>query len=77
MVDDVLSDERELGLLIETTVYKHLVSFYQGTGAQLGYYRKAKENQKEVDAVIELPQQKFCAKSNTKTIRIYRRRMAL
>ena len=59
MVDDVLSDERELGLLIETTVYKHLVSFYQGTGAQLGYYRKAKENQKEVDAVIELPQQKI------------------
>ena len=52
-------DERELGLLIETTVYKHLVSFYQGTGAQLGYYRKAKENQKEVDAVIELPQQKI------------------
>lgn len=59
MVDDVLSDERELGFLIETTVYKHLVSFYQGTGAQLGYYRKAKENQKEVDAVIELPQQKI------------------
>lgn len=59
MVDDVLSDEKELGTMIETTVYKHLVSFYQGTTAQLGYYRKAKDNQKEVDAVIELPRGKI------------------
>lgn len=59
MIDDVLSDEGELGSMVETTIYKHLVSFYQGTTAQLGYFRKAKDNQKEVDAVIELPRQKI------------------
>ncbi len=59
MVDDVLSDEKELGAIVETAVYKHIVSFYQGSTAQLGYFRKAKDNQKEVDVVIELPRQKI------------------
>ena len=59
MIDDVLSDEKELGAMVETTVYKHMVSFYQGTPAQLGYFRKAKDNQKEVDVVVELPRQKI------------------
>lgn len=59
MIDDVLSDETELGAMVETAVYKHLVSFYQGSPAQLGYFRKAKNNQKEVDAVIELPREKI------------------
>lgn len=59
MIDDVLSDEKELGIMVENTVYKHLLSFYQGSTAQLGYYRKAKDNQKEVDVVIELPREKI------------------
>ena len=59
MIDDVLSDEKELGAMVETTVYKHIVSFYQGSTAQLGYFRKAKDNQKEVDVVIELPWEKI------------------
>lgn len=59
MIDDVLSDEKELGAMVETTVYKHMVSFYQGSPAQLGYFRKAKNNQKEVDVVVELPRQKI------------------
>ena len=59
MIDDVLSDERELGAMVETTVYKHIVSFYQGSTAQLGYFRKARDNQKEVDVVIELPREKI------------------
>lgn len=59
MVDDVLSDEQELGAMVETTVYKHIVSFYQGSTAQLGYFRNAKNNQKEVDVVIELPREKI------------------
>lgn len=46
MIDDILTDEKELGALVETTVYKHIVSFYQGSTAQLGYFRKAKDNQK-------------------------------
>ncbi len=59
MIDDVLSEEQELGMMVETVVYKHMVSFYQGSTAQLGYFRKAKNNQKEVDVVIELPRQKI------------------
>lgn len=59
MVDDVLSDESELGAMVETAVYKHMVSFYQDSTAQLGYFRKAKDNQKEVDVVVELPRQKI------------------
>ena len=59
MIDDVLSEEKDLGAIVETAVYKHIVSFYQGTTAHLGYFRKAKNNQKEVDVVIELPRQKI------------------
>ena len=54
MIDDVLSDEKELGMMVETAVYKHMVSFYQGSTARLGYFRKAKDNQKEVDVVVVL-----------------------
>ena len=59
MIDDVLSDEKELGAMVETTVYKHMVSFYQGSTASIGYFRKAKDNRKEVDVVVELPRQKI------------------
>ncbi|MBE5876834.1 MAG: ATP-binding protein [Lachnospiraceae bacterium] len=59
MIDDVLSDEKELGAMVETSVYKHMVSFFQGSTAQLGYFRKAKDNQKEVDVVVELPREKI------------------
>lgn len=59
MIEDVLSEESELGATVETAVYKHIFSFYQGSTAQLGYFRKAKDNQKEVDVVIELPRQKI------------------
>lgn len=59
MIDDVLSDERELGVTVETAVFKHMVSFYQNRAAQIGYFRKMKDNQKEVDVVVELPRQKL------------------
>lgn len=59
MIDDVLADEKELGIMVETAVYKHIVSFYQKSTAQIGYFRKAKDNQKEVDVVIELPREKI------------------
>ena len=60
MLDDVLSDDEEMGVTIETTVYKHVASFYQGApSVHVGYYRKARENQKEVDIVISLPREKI------------------
>ena len=45
--------------MVETNVYKHIISFYQGSTAQVGYFRKAKDNQKEVDVVVELPREKI------------------
>lgn len=59
MVEDVLSEENEMGVMVETAVYKHITSFYQGSTAQPGYFRKAKDNQKEVDVVVELPREKI------------------
>jgi NAD+ synthetase len=53
------TDEKEMGIMVETAVYKHIVSFYQGSTARTGYFRKLKENQKEVDVVIELPKEKI------------------
>jgi len=59
MIEDVLSEEADLGVMVETAVYKHIAAFYQGRTAQIGYYRKAKDNQKEVDVVIELPRERI------------------
>ena len=60
MIDDVLSDDQEMGIMVETAVYKHILSFYHAKPAvHIGYYRKARENQKEVDVVIELPKEKI------------------
>jgi predicted AAA+ superfamily ATPase len=56
MIDDVLSDDKEMGITVETAVYKHIVSYYQyAPSVHVGYYRRAKEKQKEVDVVVSLP----------------------
>jgi hypothetical protein len=44
-----------MGIMVETTVYKHIAAFYYTTNAQVGYYRRLKDNEKEVDVVVELP----------------------
>lgn len=59
MIDDMLADEKELGMTVETCVYKHILSFYQGGAARIGYYRKARDNRKEVDVVALLPREKI------------------
>ena len=45
--------------MVETAVYKHLISYYQGQTARLGYFRKAKDHQNEVDAVIETTKERI------------------
>lgn len=52
--EGVLTDPEEMGALIETTVFKHIVSFYSNRIRQIGYYRHAK-TKKEVDVVVSLP----------------------
>ncbi|MFZ3130074.1 MAG: ATP-binding protein [Desulfosporosinus sp.] len=55
MLEDVITDPEEMGIMVETTVYKHIVAFYDTTNAQVGYYRRLKDNEKEIDVVVELP----------------------
>lgn len=59
MLEDVLSDEREMEAMVKSAVYQHVYSFYQGQNAQIGYFRKAKDNRKELDVVVEMPYEKI------------------
>lgn len=54
MLDDVLSDPDEMGIMAETTVYKHVVAFYYRNQTRIGYYREASKTEKEVDVVVDL-----------------------
>lgn len=42
MIDDILSDEYELGAMVENTVYKHIVFFYQGRHSTAWIFQKSK-----------------------------------
>jgi len=56
MLEDVITNPEEMGIMVETAVYKHIAAFYYTSNAQVGYYRRVKENEKEVDVVVvELP----------------------
>lgn len=61
MLDNVLADSEEMGIMVETAVFKHLLSFYYRLNTRVGYYRKTGGNEKEIDVVIELPQGKILA----------------
>lgn len=54
MHDDVLTDPEELGRMVETTVFRHVSSFYYQKATQVGYFRGG-ERMKEVDVVVDLP----------------------
>ena len=55
MLDNVLVDPEEMGVMVETSVYKHLVAFYYLNRTSVGYYRKTGGNEKELDIVVEFP----------------------
>lgn len=59
MLDNVLVDPEEMGIMVETSVYKHLAAFYYRSNTRVGYYRKTGGNEKEVDVVVEFPQGKI------------------
>lgn len=59
MLDNVLADPEEMGIMVETSVYKHLAAFYYGPNTKVGYFRKSGGNQKEIDIVVEFPQGKI------------------
>lgn len=55
MLEEVIANPAEMGIMVETSVYKHMAAFYYSTNAQVGYYRRQKGNEKEVDVVVEFP----------------------
>jgi predicted AAA+ superfamily ATPase len=54
MQEDLLTNPIEMGLMVETSVYKHVRAFYCRLAANVGYYRKSgKDN--EIDVVVDEP----------------------
>lgn len=54
MDDDLLTNPTELGKIVETTVYKHVASFYYQMAARIGYSRGGPKNN-ELDIVVDYP----------------------
>jgi len=61
MLDNVILDPVEMGTMVETAVYKHLVAFYYRYRTKVGYYRRTGGNEKEIDIVVEFPTGKIIA----------------
>ncbi|MHB8985448.1 MAG: DUF4143 domain-containing protein [Eubacteriales bacterium] len=53
MLEDALSDPEEMGIMVETAVYKHVASFYYRQQTRVGYYRQASNREKEIDVVVD------------------------
>lgn len=53
MLDDVFSEPDEMGVMAETTVYKHVAAFYYRQQTKIGYYRQTSKSEKEIDVVVE------------------------
>ncbi|WP_232336775.1 ATP-binding protein [Planococcus lenghuensis] len=52
--EEVLTDPDEMGIIIETAIYKHLHTFYYNQHLDIGYYRDPK-TQKEIDFIVSFP----------------------
>lgn len=56
--NEVLTDPEEMGVLVETSVFKHVHSFYYPERPAIGYHRDPK-TQKELDIVVSFPTEKI------------------
>ncbi|GGI46266.1 ATPase [Paenibacillus marchantiophytorum] len=56
--EEVLADSEEMGLIIETSVYKHVYSFYYTQRPEVGYFRDS-TTQKEIDVIVSMPMGKI------------------
>jgi predicted AAA+ superfamily ATPase len=54
MDDNLMLDPNQLGIIVETAVYKHVAAFYYQNTTKVGYYRGGPKNQ-EIDVVVEFP----------------------
>jgi len=58
MDDSLLTNPEEMGIAVETAVYKHIAAFYYQNTTSVGYYRGGKKGN-EVDVVIDFPNGKI------------------
>ena len=54
MDDNLLTDREQMGITVETAVYKHIAAFYYQSTTSVGYYRDGKRG-KEIDIVVDFP----------------------
>ena len=54
MDDNLLTSSEQMGIAVETAVYKHIAAFYYQNAAGVGYYRDARSG-KEIDVVVDFP----------------------
>ena len=54
MDSSLLTNPEQLGITVETAVYKHIAAFYYQNTTRIGYYRGEKNN-REIDIVIDFP----------------------
>jgi len=54
MDDNLLTSPEQMGIAVETAVYKHIAAFYYQNTASVGYYRGGRHG-KEIDIVVDFP----------------------
>lgn len=58
MDDNLTLDPEQMGITVETSVYKHVAAFYYQNTTSVGYYRGGKKDN-EIDIVVEFPSGKI------------------
>ena len=58
MDDNLMTDPTQLGITVETAVYKHIAAFYYQNTTSVGYYRDGKKGN-EIDVVVDFPKGKI------------------
>ena len=58
MDDNLLTDQNEMSIAVETAVYKHIAAFYYQNTTSVGYYRGGKKGN-EIDVVVDFPNGKI------------------
>ena len=54
MDDNLLTSPEQMGIAVETAVYKHIAAFYYQNATGVGYYRDGRRG-KEIDVVVDSP----------------------
>ena len=58
MDENLMTDPEQLGIMVETAVYKHIAAFYYQNTTSVGYYRGGKKGN-EIDIVVDFPNGKI------------------